>query len=162
MTEIIDWVARLGLQAHPEGGYYRRVYTDARAVPTLAGNRPLATSIHYLLTRESPVGRLHRNRSVILHYLQDGGPVEYVLLPAPGQYRRVVLGHGSDEQVFLEVPGGCWKASHLGESATHALISEVVIPGFDGNDHEFMGLDVLRRDYPTVAVELLSLLHTHV
>lgn len=157
MNNGSHWIARLGLAPHPEGGYFRRVYTDDRAFATTAGNRPLATSIHYLLTRESPVGYLHRNRSVILHYLQDGGPVEYVLLPAPGLCRRVVLGHGDGEELFLVVPGGCWKASRLSGDARHALVSEVVVPGFDGTDHEFMRLGTLRQDYPALAQELLPL-----
>lgn len=94
---------------------------------------------------------------MILHYLQDGGPVEYVLLPAPGACERVVLGHGEGEQMFLAVPGGCWKASCLTGAASHALVSEVVVPGFDGADHEFMRLATLRRDFPALATELLSL-----
>lgn len=157
MADGSQWMERLNLAPHPEGGYFRRIYTDERAFATTAGNRSLVSSIHYLLTRDSPVGHLHRNRSVILHYLQDGGPVEYVLLPGPGACERVVLGHGEGERMFLAVPGGCWKASRLVGGASHALVSEVVVPGFDGADHEFMRLATLRRDFPALAAELLSL-----
>lgn len=156
MTDASEWIKRLKLAPHPEGGYFRRVYTDERAFPTLSGNRPLATSIHYLLTRDSPIGRMHRNRSVVLHYLQDGGPIEYVLLPEPGVCRRVVLGAGADEQLFLSVPGGWWKACRLLGGSDHALISEVVVPGFDGADHQFMPLATLKRDFPALATELLE------
>lgn len=155
MTDASDWIKRLHLAPHPEGGMFRRVYTDERAFPTIAGNRPLATSIHYLVSRASPNGRLHRNRATILHYLQHGGPVEYILLPEPGVCRRVVMGYGPHEQIFLQVPGGCWKACRLLDEASHALISEVVVPGFDGIDHQFMPMTILRRDFPALASELL-------
>jgi uncharacterized protein len=153
-----DWMAKLALAPHPEGGFYRRIYTDTRQVDTPRGRRAAATSIHYLLTRAAPVGFLHRNASTILHYLQHGGPVEYVLLPAPGVCRRIVLGHGCEESLFLEVPGGCWKASRLLDAATHALVSEVVVPGFDPADHAFMRAEELRRDYPQHADQLMPLL----
>ncbi|MEQ1437971.1 cupin domain-containing protein [Fontimonas sp. SYSU GA230001] len=158
MTDAVDWIKRLDLAPHPEGGHFRRIYTDERAYPTLSGNRPLVTSIHYLLSRKSPVGYLHRNRSTVLHYLQDGGPVEYLLLPESGVCQRVVLGGGEGEQIFLQVPGGCWKACHLQDGVDHALISEVVVPGFDGIDHQFMPMSTLRRDFAALAGDLLPFL----
>lgn len=155
MTDASDWTRRLHLAPHPEGGTFRRIYTDQRAHPTLAGNRPLATSIHYLLSRASPIGRLHRNRSTILHFLQHGGPVEYILLPEPGVCRRVIMGFDAGQEVFLEVPGGCWKACRLLDEAAHALVSEVVVPGFDGVDQQFMPMTILSRDFTALASELL-------
>lgn len=157
MDAATDWVTRLNLAPHPEGGYFRRIYTDARVHSTAAGPRPLASSIHYLLTRGRPLGRLHRNRSTILHYLQHGGPVEYVLLTPAGECRRIVLGTGAEQTLFLEVPGGCWKGSRLIGAATHALVSEVVLPGFDFADHEFMTPAQLRRDFSAVADDLAEL-----
>ncbi len=129
-----DWVAKLGLELHPEGGYFKRIYTAPQTHAAPQGERPLCTSIYYLLTREQPLGGLHRNRSDILHYFLDGGPLEYLLLGADGALRRERL----DAQArFLLVPGGCWKASRLIEGAGHALIAEVVTPGFDYADHQF-------------------------
>ncbi|MBL6752602.1 MAG: cupin domain-containing protein [Nevskia sp.] len=143
-----DRAARLGLEPHPEGGYFRRIYTAPRTVGTSGGERPLATSIYYLLDRRQPLGRLHRNRSDILHFLVDGGPLEYLLLDAGGVLRRQRLGPGEGEARFLLVPGGCWKASQLLEPAAHALVAEVVTPGFDYADHEFAREEDLRREHP--------------
>ncbi|GAC1628504.1 MAG: cupin domain-containing protein [Nevskia sp.] len=136
---------RLGLEAHPEGGWFRRIHTDARLIETPQGPRAAVTSIHYLLTRAQPLGRLHRNRSDILHFLQDGGPVEYTLLDEHGVLRRVVLGRDAGQSLFLHVPGGVWKASRLIAEASHALVSEVVTPGFDFADHEFGEAGLLDR-----------------
>ena len=143
-----DWVSKLALEVHPEGGYFRRIYTSAVNQTTVAGERPLATSIYYLLDQAAPRGFLHRNRSDILHFFLDGGPVEYLLLDADGELRRVRLGNGAKDDRFLMVPGGCWKASQLIEGATHALVAEVVAPGFDYADHQFCSESALRQEHP--------------
>ncbi|HEX4871082.1 MAG TPA: cupin domain-containing protein [Nevskiaceae bacterium] len=133
------WIDRLGLQAHPEGGWFRRLYTDPRE----AGGRPLASSIHYLLAGPQRLGRLHRNRSTILHFLQSGGPVEYLQIEPGQEPRRTRLAF--DGALFLSVPGGVWKGSRLLDGAEHALVSEVVIPGFDWQDHEYLDPTELAR-----------------
>ncbi|MFJ8583249.1 cupin domain-containing protein [Streptomyces sp. NPDC093595] len=130
-----DWRNEPGMEPHPEGGFFRRLYTSPGHVALPRGERPLATSIHYLLTREQPRGKLHRNRSDILHFLVDGGPVRYVTAGERGTVEYVTLRPGGEH--FLVVPGGRWKASHLVEDAPYALVAEVVTPGFDYADHEF-------------------------
>ncbi|HWY24813.1 MAG TPA: cupin domain-containing protein [Nevskia sp.] len=142
----MDWVAKLQLEPHPEGGYFKRIYTSPLIHAAPQAQRPLCTSIYYLLTRDQPLGRLHRNRSDILHYFLDGGPLEYLLLGADGALRRERLGGGDAR--FLLVPGGCWKASHLLDGASHALIAEVVTPGFDYADHQFCAEADLLREHP--------------
>lgn len=143
-----EWVARLGLEPHPEGGYFKRIYTGTALHATAGGERPLATSIYYLLDRSQPLGHLHRNRSDILHYFLDGGPLEYVLLTEAGELRRMRLGTSGTDERFLLVPGGCWKASRLLDGASHALVAEVVTPGFDDADHQFLEERDLRSTCP--------------
>ncbi|MCX4835700.1 cupin domain-containing protein [Streptomyces sp. NBC_00006] len=146
-----DWRCELNLEPHGEGGYFRRVYTSPHDLSTPHGPRPSATSIYYLLDERQPSGLLHRNRSDILHFLIDGGPLEYVTVTADGTLRRTVL--GPDDERFLLVPGGHWKASHLLGDARHGLVAEVVTPGFDYTDHEFATRAVL-DEYPDLAEEL--------
>ena len=51
MTDDRPTTARLlDLEQHPEGGWFRRMWTGTYAVDTPAGERPAATLIHYLLT----------------------------------------------------------------------------------------------------------------
>ncbi len=148
MTDPCVWIERLALQLHPEGGYFRRIYTDTVMTTQGAKRRPRLSSIHYLLTAASPLGVMHRNRSTILHYLQHGGPVEYRTVSELGVLQRQVLGFEPDHALFLKVPGGCWKASRLLPGVPHALVSEVVVPGFDPEDHSFLFQDDLHRLYP--------------
>ncbi len=159
MVSAEDWIARLDLAPHPEGGWFRRIYTDPRRVPVDGGERAAATSIHYLLTREAPQGRLHRNRSTILHYLQDGGPIDYWLLDATGGPRRVTLGVEPGHSLFFAVPGGTWKGTRLVDGAAHALVAEVVLPGFDFADHEFMSsgeFDALHPEHRRLLADFVA------
>ncbi|SDJ36484.1 cupin domain-containing protein [Streptomyces indicus] len=146
-----DWTAALGLEPHGEGGYFRRIYTSPHSMQTEHGPRPSATSIHYLLDEKQPSGHLHRNRSDILHFLIDGGPLEYVTVDPDGELHRTVL--GAEAERFLLVPGMWWKASRLTGGATHGLVAEVVTPGFDYADHEFATRDLL-DELPHIAQEL--------
>ena len=62
---IEDLVARLGLAAHPEGGWYREVYRDAAL-----------STIHYVLPARG-LAPLHRVRDrVELWHFYGGAPVE--------------------------------------------------------------------------------------
>ncbi|MEV3858960.1 cupin domain-containing protein [Streptomyces sp. NPDC050095] len=146
-----DWQTELDLEPHGEGGWFRRIYTGPQEMTTAHGPRPSATSIYYLLDEKQPCGLLHRNRSDILHFLIDGGPLEYVTVDPAGTLTRTVL--GADAERFLLVPGGWWKASRLLGGARRGLVAEVVTPGFDYADHEFATAAVL-DELPHLAEEL--------
>ena len=53
--ELIEWLdvpkraIALGMEPHPEGGWYVRTWTSPATVTTPAGERPAATLIHFLL-----------------------------------------------------------------------------------------------------------------
>ncbi|MEY9877409.1 putative cupin superfamily sugar epimerase [Streptacidiphilus sp. MAP12-33] len=142
-----ELIEALGLEPHPEGGWYRRIYTSPHPHAAAGGERPTATSIYYLMTAEQPYGRLHRNRSDILHFFLEGDPVEYHTVEPEGRLRVEVLGEGDARH--LVVPGGWWKASRVPAGARYALVAEVVTPGFDFADHAFAretDLPVAHRD----------------
>lgn len=132
-------IRALDMEQHVEGGYYRRTFQadDRDPIMTREGERYLMTSIHYLLTDDSPVGHFHLNRSDIVHYYHLGDPLEYFLIHPDGELERVVMGPnvGEGQRLQLTVRGGIWKASRLMPGAHgYGLISEAVSPGFDFAD----------------------------
>ncbi|MFE0675869.1 cupin domain-containing protein [Streptomyces sp. NPDC058867] len=151
MPTAQDWIDRLGLEPHVEGGYFRRTYVSDRHPPvrTPRGERPLLTSIHYLLTAASPVGHWHLNASDILHFHHHGAPLTYHLIHPDGRAETAVLGQDPErgEVLMLAVPGGVWKATVL-DSGDHALISEAVAPGFDYADMTLGRPDALTARFP--------------
>lgn len=144
-----ELIAHLQLEQHIEGGWFRRIHTAQRHVDTPHGSRAALSSIHYLLTDDSPRGHLHRNRSDILHYWQLGGAVQYWLIDLAGELHSHVLGPdlSAGQQLFLQVPGGWWKASEL-LTREYGLVSEAVCPGFDFADHEMGDLTQLTQHHP--------------
>lgn len=148
-----DIINALNLEAHIEGGYFRRTYqTDHRAnLETSLGPRYLLTSIYYLLTEQSPVGQFHFNRSDILHYFHLGDPIEYSLIHADGSLQTLVMGSDilAGQHLQLHVPGCIWKASRL-LNGPHGfgLISEAVSPGFDFADMEMADRGKLTAQFP--------------
>ncbi|MFJ5809623.1 cupin domain-containing protein [Streptomyces sp. NPDC093093] len=145
------WIDSLGLEAHVEGGYFRRTFqADHRPrTRTPDGERYTLTSIHYLLTHWFPVGHWHLNRSDILHFHHHGEPVTYHLLHPDGRHSTDVLGQDPQrgQSLTLAVPGGVRKASHL-TAGDHALISEAVAPGFDYADMTLGRPDTLTTLFP--------------
>ncbi|WP_373092286.1 cupin domain-containing protein [Zhongshania sp.] len=138
-------IAQLGLEPHLEGGYFRRSYTAPHSI----NGRPAMSSIYYLLTADSPIGHLHRNRSDILHFWQGGSSLRYTLISPNGELKQKVMGPniGAGEQLQILVPGGYWKASELC-AGDHGLISEAVCPGFDFADHQLASAAQIQRDHP--------------
>ena len=145
-----DIIQKLKLEAHPrEGGWFRRTYTSHLTTETPAGKRQLATAIYYLLTRDQPVGYLHKNASNIVHCHHLGAPIRYTVINAQGQLEVTTLGNNltKGEVPQLLVPGGLWKATELMEG-DYALITEVVAPGFDYEDNVVATTEMIAQQYP--------------
>ncbi len=135
-----DIIQQLGLTAHPtEGGYFRRTYESSFMVSVSEESRRAMTSIYYMLTDDSPIGTLHRNKSDILHYHHQGSSINYLIIKPSGQYEELTLGPSlaKGEVPQLLVKGGDWKLARL-SSGEYGLLSEAVSPGFEYEDNELL------------------------
>ncbi|MCI5188730.1 MAG: cupin domain-containing protein [Candidatus Electrothrix sp. AS4_5] len=151
-------ITLLNLEPHPtEGGYFRRTYESALSCTTEHGNRMLLTSIYYMLTKESPGGFLHRNKSDILHYHHLGASIKYTIVSPDGVLSEKILGPNlnNGETLQLLVPGGWWKASQIcaGDN-NYGLISEAVAPGFEYADNEIATEELVQQLFPNIRTEL--------
>ncbi|VUD52244.1 hypothetical protein TDB9533_01591 [Thalassocella blandensis] len=146
-------IRHLQLEAHVEGGYYRRTFqSDHRStVETAQGQRYCSTSIYYMLTKDSPLGKWHFNHSDILHYFHSGNPIEYSLILPDGSLQTCIVGPNilAGQQYQLVVKGGSWKCSRLLKGTQdYALISEAVSPGFDYSDMRMANVEQMSRQFP--------------
>ncbi|EMC99491.1 hypothetical protein BAUCODRAFT_338287 [Baudoinia panamericana UAMH 10762] len=104
----------LGLQNHPEGGYFVETDRDALRIPSpfaltrtdptadiLVDTRSAMTTIHYLLTPKSSLGHFHRNKGRTVHTLHKGRG-RYVIIHA-------------DEAASSSCPGGYGGSQSLTE-----------------------------------------------
>lgn len=144
------YIESLNMQKHVEGGYYAETYRAVERIPTArAGSeRNVLTSIFYMLTDDSPVGRMHRNQSDIVHYFHDGAPLTYHVIDPDGRLTTHRLGRdiASGEVMQLTVKGGCWKGTLL-EQGEFGLLGEAVAPGFDFRDMD-LGTEALVEQFP--------------
>jgi len=147
-----------------EGGYYVETYRCGRAVTQRdspegnGGPRSLSTAILYLLTPET-FSALHRLKSDELYHFYLGDPVTMLQLHADGSGEVVSLGHNiaGGEQVQVSVPADTWQGSILRPGGRFALMGTTVTPGFEWEDFELSGRDVLLQQYPTFGEQIRRL-----
>ena len=151
-----DVIEALQLEPHIEGGYFRRTFTASEQYLKTDGSmQALMSSIFYLLTDDSPVGRLHRNRSAIMHYWHAGSALRYHLLKPDGELLRIELGPDLKRGQHLQmlVPGGWWKATELVDGE-FGLLSEAVCPGFEFADMQLASFADINASHPQHAQAL--------
>jgi uncharacterized protein len=136
MVTAAELIARLGLEPHPEGGWYRQTWRGTAD----DGQRPSGSAIYYLLT-DVEVSRRHRVDAVEIWHYYRGAPIE-LRIGAPGTADEIhLLGpdieHGQVPQ--LVVPARDWQeARSLG---AFSLVGCTVSPAF-----EFSGFELADSD----------------
>jgi predicted cupin superfamily sugar epimerase len=134
-------IEQLGLERHPEGGWFREMWRAPVELtpPGYPGPRATATSIVFLL-RAGEASRWHRVRSDELWLWQGLGPLRLRLGgtgPAPGDGTELVVvpDPGAGQLLQALVPAGAWQAAEPLTDAG-ALVGCVVSPGFAYDDFE--------------------------
>ena len=148
----------LGLQAHPEGGFFRETYRDSRRVYLDASasiTRAASTAIYYLLGAHD-FSALHRIASDEVWHFYEGSPLRVsILSPEDGGVEHLVLGSSASAgQVYQAVvPAGCWFGATLDpdspfDADAYALVGCTVSPGFEFEDFELATSNDLLARFP--------------
>lgn len=129
--------ARLGMEPHPEGGWFVRTWAAAPTVHTAGGVRPTATLIHFLLP-PGETSAWHRVVSDEVWLWHGPGTLELQLGGAGGEPDASgpvrLLGRGEDASCQVLVPAGVWQRTL--PAPEDVLVSCLVSPGFDYADWE--------------------------
>src|SRR3954468_2551594 len=112
------YIERLGLEKHPEGGFFKETYRAAGIIsasclaPAFTGDRNFSTSIYFLL-QQGDFSAFHRIKSDEGWHFYAGGPLVVHMIFADGRYEHVSLGNDlSAQQLFqFVVPANTWFAS---------------------------------------------------
>ncbi len=136
----------LGLQPHPEGGFYREIHRSSQQVMAGHRERAASTAIYYLLP-EVAFSACHVVQSDEQWHHYAGAPLELHLLEESG-HTVITLGDeifdGQRAQAIVQA-GIIQAARPLGGAA---LMGCTVAPGFDFSDFTLLGAEVLHRDFP--------------
>jgi predicted cupin superfamily sugar epimerase len=129
-------IETLGLQPHPEGGWYVETYRDA----DLEGGRARSTAIYFLL-KAGERSHWHRVDASELWHWHAGAPLE-LSVHEDGETQRIALGPdlAAGQRPQGVVPPHAWQAARsLGE---WTLVGCTVAPGF-----EFSGFELAPPDW---------------
>lgn len=133
-------VEALGLAPHPEGGWYRQTWVEARADDA----RPAGTAIYYLLA-EGQRSHWHRVDATEIWHFYAGAPLVLSrAAEAAGPASEAVLGPdlASGQSPQLIVATGHWQAART--TGAWSLVGCTVSPGFrfDGFELAPAGFDI--------------------
>ena len=149
-----DWIDRLQLRPHPEGGYFREIYRATlilphSALPGHGGDRAASTAIYFLLDGDQ-FSAFHRIRSDELWHFYAGSTLIVHVITPDREYQQIPLGSSADQGDHFQtvVPAGCWFGSSLLYPNTYALVGCTVAPGFDFTDFEMAKREELIVQYP--------------
>lgn len=154
-----DWIKQLGLQRHPEGGWYRELFRSSLLFPATVlpreyqGDRPAYTSIYYLL-EAGDFSAWHRIVSDEVWYFHAGDPLEVISMSEAGEVNIHRLG---DDILQCCIPGGHWFGARPAAGAAFALVGCLVAPGFDFADFVMGDRETLLQRFPAQAALIASL-----
>lgn len=141
-----QWVKRLALEPHPEGGFYRQTGASSTVVKSATGlDVPLYTNILFILEDKNP-SNFHRLHSDEVWYFHDGDSLTVHCIYPDGEYKAVRLGKAEGEMLQFEVPRGVIFGSSVDKG--FSLVSCMVAPGFDFREFHLFKEKELLDLYP--------------
>ena len=159
-------IQKLGLEPHPEGGYFRETY---RSIGEITGEdleneyedkRNYSTCIYFLLTSDN-FSALHRIKQDEIWHFYDGSPIRLHMISELGIHSEHIIGRDfkKGEVPQFIVPGGYWFAAEVINKDDYSLVGCTVSPGFDFNDFELKTRKELTSLYPDKAKIISKLTH---
>ena len=136
MTDVPALAQELGLEPHPEGGWYRETWRSSVEMVLPDGRRRSAATLIWFLLPAGASSAWHRVTSDEI-WLAHTGSVRLELggaAPQPTPLETVTVGTGNGESTQALVPASTWQRTVPGPS--DALVSCLVSPGFDFGDFE--------------------------
>lgn len=160
------WVEKLGLIAHPEGGYFKETYRADGAIkigPPFSGERSYSTAIYFLLKR-GQVSKLHRIKSDEMWHFYSGSSVTISAIESDGSLKKYLLGpdYEKGERFQVMIKAGAWFGASVnavqGDKLAYSLVGCTVAPGFAFEDFEMGDRGKLLGEYPKLkeVIEVLT------
>src|SRR5215510_3642793 len=133
-----DIIARLELKPHPEGGYYRETFRDARAD---AQGRARSTAIYFLLARGER-SHWHRIDAVEVWHYYSGAALTLKIANDGCAAHTITLGSdvSGGERPQAIVPAGAWQSAE--STGDWTLVGCSVAPAF-----EFAKFELAAKDW---------------
>ncbi|MFA7081790.1 MAG: cupin domain-containing protein [Bacteroidales bacterium] len=142
--EAREIIKELGLSPHPEGGYFKRVFTSDKE--TLEGKGQIS-SIYYLLEGED-FSAFHRLSSVELWFFHIGEPINIYTINKEGKLETHSLSSNLHDNFQLVLEANIWFAADIPSKKGFSLVSCAVAPEFSFKDFQLGNKEELLKEYP--------------
>lgn len=154
-SAVHQWISRLGLSPHPEGGFYRQSYKSVEIIAENAlpvrftGRRSFSTSIYFLMTSES-FSAFHRIKQDELWHFYSGSPLTIHSISPEGIYSKTELGCNPEKNLLPQavIPASTCFAASVNNDDAYSLTGCTVAPGFEFADFELVPRKTLLDQYP--------------
>nr|WP_294896817.1 cupin domain-containing protein [uncultured Pedobacter sp.] len=152
------YIDKLGLIAHPEGGFYAETYRGKQEIENSEGNkRNISTAIYFLLS-DHQKSHFHRIKSDELWFHHQGETLSIsVIVEDKLEVINLEKDLENGEVLQATIPANCWFASQVKSKKGFALVSCTVALGFDFADFEMAKKSNLLTQYPKYATVLEEL-----
>jgi predicted cupin superfamily sugar epimerase len=141
-NEINSLNTRFNLKAHPEGGYYARIFESAIEMKAFNPDRfenetrKAGTAIYYLLQGYDFSAFQILKSDEIWHYCQ-ASPIILHIIHGLGNYEFQKLGNpavDSEASFQVNIPAGNWFAAEVIDKNHFSFVGCTVSPGFEFKD----------------------------
>ena len=135
-----EYIDKLGLLPHPEGGYYRQVYGNDNI-----GEKAIST-IYYMLC-DNEFSAFHRLHNMVeIWYYHAGEPLDIYVISPDGNLTAHHLSANNELQVVIEPES--WFAAELPDKQGFSLVGCAVAPAFTFENFELAKKSELLQEFP--------------
>ena len=141
MNSVKEIIKKLGLEPHPEGGYFKETYRSEEEIEegglstNFIGKRAVSTCIYFLLT-SNDFSAFHRIQQDEIWHFYSGSAVRLHTITESGVHSEFIIGNdlSKGEVPQLIVPKRDWFAAEVINENAYTLVGCTVAPGFDFKD----------------------------
>lgn len=145
-----NWIRKLRLQKHPEGGYYIETYRSTNSLEFRVDEpRVLFTEIYFMLVG-CQFSSFHVMKSDEIWHFYSGSSITLHIISYHGEFNEITLGKDVDNgNVFQAVVrAGSWFAASVDDIDSYSLVGCTAVPGFDFRDWKLGDRKTLLELYP--------------
>jgi len=157
-------IENLGLQSHPEGGWFKEVYRSNEYIS--AQNLPdrfeedhcFSTAIYFLL-KGREFSALHRIQQDEIWHFYSGSSLTIHIIDESGFYKTLKLGLDFEmgEEPQQTVKAGYIFGATIDNKDSYSLVGCTVAPGFEFSDFELLDRQYLLEKFPHLKKNIIEL-----
>lgn len=135
-----QYIEKLGLMPHPEGGFYRQVFGNDET-----GKKNIST-IYYMLT-DNDISAFHKLHNVVeIWYYHIGEKLNIYIIDNEGALTTHTLSATDELQVVIQPEQ--WFAAEIAEKKGFSIVGCAVAPAFTFENFELAEKDKLIKNFP--------------